>query len=365
MNNNPDFENSWEVLALDIGGGTQDLLLWSPNRSMENSVQCVLPSPTVMVARRIAEATRQSRPIFLSGSLMGGGASSQAIRRHLKSGLPVYAEPGPAMTLHDNLEYILEAGVILTETAPAEAVKIHLSDIQEEALTALLESFELSRPGHYLVAVQDHGYSPVESNRKFRFQHWERFLQGRKPLETLLYREVPDYLTRMRALQGTWPQARVMDTGAAAILGALEDDRNPGRAEELLVVNIGNEHTLGAWLVEGALKGIYEHHTTLLDREKLLDHLDRFVAGAISNEAVYADRGHGCLNTAPRTGRLPRLLVTGPRRHLLAGTRAEMAAPYGNMMLSGCFGLLRAYRGPRRDPIKGQDLTPANKSEFY
>jgi uncharacterized protein (DUF1786 family) len=345
MKHNPDFfDDPWEVLALDIGGGTQDLLLWSPNRPMENSVQCVLPSPTVMVARRIAEATRRGRPLFLTGSLMGGGASSSAIRRHLKSGLKVYAQPGPAATLHDNLDYIQKAGVVLTEEAPAGAVAVHLADIQEKALEALFESFGLTQPRHYLVAVQDHGYSPVESNRKFRFRHWERFLAGGEPLETLLYRRVPDYLTRMRAVQGTWPQARVMDTGVAAILGALEDDRKPGREDELLVVNIGNEHTLGAWLAGGTLKGIYEHHTTLLDREKLLEQMDRFVSGNLSNDQVYAAGGHGCLNTGPRSGGRPRLLVTGPRRQLLAGTRAEMAAPYGNMMLSGCFGLLRSYR---------------------
>jgi uncharacterized protein (DUF1786 family) len=337
-------EDFWEVLALDIGGGTQDLLLWSPDRSMENSVQCVLPSPTVMVGRRIAAATRRRLPVFLTGSLMGGGASSGAIRRHLKSGLPVYAQPGPAATLHDNPDFVREAGVVFTEEAPVEAVRVHLADIQEQALEALLTSFELSRPLHYLVAVQDHGYSPVESNRRFRFRHWERFLEAGRPLETLLYRDVPDYLTRMRAVQDSWPRARVLDTGAAAILGALEDDRLGDKGAELLVVNLGNEHTLAAWLADGVLKGIYEHHTGLLDREKLLDHLDRFVAGGLSNEAVYGDRGHGCLNVEPRPGMKPRLLVTGPRRHLLAGTKAEMAAPYGNMMLSGCFGLLRAYR---------------------
>jgi uncharacterized protein (DUF1786 family) len=337
-------EDSWEVLALDIGGGTQDLLLWSPDRSMENSVQCVLPSPTVMVARRIAEATRRRLPVFLTGSLMGGGASSQAIRRHLKSGLQVYAEPEPAATLHDNPEYVRESGVVLTEEAPEEAVRVHLADIQEEALEALFAFFELSRPCHCLVAVQDHGNSPAESNRQFRFRHWEKFLAAGQPLETLLYRQVPDYLTRMQAIQDTWPLARVMDTGAAAILGALEDDRPGDKSGELLVVNIGNEHTLGAWLADGALKGIYEHHTGLLNTEKLLDHLDRFVAGEISNETVFADRGHGCLNTSPRPGKKPRLLVTGPRRHLLAGTKAEMAVPFGNMMLSGCYGLLRAYR---------------------
>ena len=77
------------------------------------------------------------------------------------------------------------------------------------------------------MAVQDHGYSPVESNRQFRFRHWEMFLAGGQPLETLLYQQVPDYLTRMRAIQDTWPRARVMDTGAAAILGCVPFVKKP------------------------------------------------------------------------------------------------------------------------------------------
>ena len=211
----------------------------------------------------------------------------------------------------------------------------------------MFDSFGLTPPRRYLVAVQDHGYSPLESNRKFRFRHWEQFLETGRPLETLLYQKVPDYLTRMRSIQETWPEALVMDTGAAAILGALEDDRLPDRAETLLVVNIGNEHTLGAWLEEGVLKGIYEHHTSFLNRDKLLNHLDRFIAGEISNDQVFEDRGHGCLNRAPWKQGQPPLWVTGPRRAMLAGSSAQMAAPFGNMMLSGCFGLLRAFRGKK------------------
>ena len=60
-----------------------------------------------------------------------------------------------------------------------------------------------------------------------------------------------------------------------------------------------------------------------------------------------ADHGHGAV-LAPGAAardplRLP-LVVTGPRRELLAGSELplELAAPHGDMMLTGCFGLLRA-----------------------
>ncbi len=346
MSHSPSIEDSGEVLALDIGGGTQDLLIWSPDRSMENSIQCVLPSPTVMVAREIDRITEQQLPLFIDGHLMGGGASSRAVRRHLKAGLTVAAQARAARTLHDNLEYVKALGVVITEDPPPGSAVVTFSDIREKTWRDFFEAFGLNRPRHLLVAVQDHGYSPVESNRKFRFDHWREFLEREQPLESLLLQEIPPYLTRMQAIRETWPQALVMDTGAAAILGALEHEELNGRTpEQTLVVNLGNEHTLAAWLVGGALKGIYEHHTFFLDREKLLTHLEAFVLGRLSNQQIFEDQGHGCLNLSPAPTFSSTLLATGPRRALLAGTRAVLAAPHGNMMLSGCFGLLRAFRG--------------------
>ena len=60
------------------------------------------------------------------------------------------------------------------------------------------------------------------------------------------------------------------------------------------------------------------------------------------------DGGHGAvLGPLPESFdplSLP-LIVTGPRRELLAGSTLplDFAAPHGDMMLSGCFGLLRAF----------------------
>jgi uncharacterized protein (DUF1786 family) len=112
----------------------------------------------------------------------------------------------------------------------------------------------------------------------------------------------------------------------------------------LLIVNIGNDHTLAAWMVEGRLRGIFEHHTFFQSPEKLMDDLQGFVSGSLTNEQVFQDRGHGCLNFAPWEGQIPSVVVTGPKRKMMANAPVIMAAPYGNMMLSGCFGLLRAFR---------------------
>jgi uncharacterized protein (DUF1786 family) len=338
-------KNKKSILALDIGGGTQDLLIWTEGESLEKALQCVLPSPTIMTARKINQATLSRKAIFLTGHLMGGGASSQAVRDHLKTGLPVYAHSQAALTLRDDLDQVARMGVRITDSAPDEAVKIEMGDIQEAALTRLFESFGLVLPETRLVAVQDHGFEPQDSNRQFRFQHWEEFINSQRPLETLLYSTIPSYLTRMKAVQETWPQAQVMDTGAAAILGAMEDEQVKKMiSPNTLIVNIGNEHTLAAWIMEGRLRGIFEHHTFFLNKEKLMTDLEKFIDGRLTNEQVFQDGGHGCLNFAPREDRYPPLIVTGPRRRLLADAPVIMAAPFGNMMLSGCFGLLRAFR---------------------
>ncbi|MBI4764524.1 MAG: DUF1786 domain-containing protein [Deltaproteobacteria bacterium] len=356
MDHSPEKNDSQTILILDIGGGTQDLLVLTEGGPLENALQCILPSPTVMIARKINQATRNRKAVFLSGRLMGGGASSQAVRDHLQAGLPLYALPQAALTLRDDLQQVAQMGIQITDSAPAEAIEIELGDIQEAALAGLFGSFGLVLPDLRLVAVQDHGFAPQESNRRFRFKQWEDFLASGKPLETLLYQDIPAHLTRMKAVQETWPQALVMDTGAAAILGALEDEQLIKMGSpNILIINIGNEHTLGAWMVEGRLAGIFEHHTFFLNREKLLTDLKGFVSGKLTNEQVLQDEGHGCLNNAPWKGRFPPLIVTGPRRGLLARARVLMAAPFGNMMLSGCFGLLRAYRfGKEFDGLKSK-----------
>jgi len=38
------------LLAIDVGRGTQDILVYEPGRAVENSMKLVLPSPTVVVA---------------------------------------------------------------------------------------------------------------------------------------------------------------------------------------------------------------------------------------------------------------------------------------------------------------------------
>jgi uncharacterized protein (DUF1786 family) len=347
------------LMTLDVGGGTQDVFIWEPRQTVENAVKLVLPAPTRILAQRLARLTAAGAAVFLTGRLMGGGAITQAVRRHLTRGLPVYASTQAALTLSDRLEVVQEWGVILTDRPPAEAVAVRLGDFQPDEWRSLLAAFEIPFPRHFAVAVQDHGFYPQGSNRRFRFQHWENFLAQGGRLADLAYREPPAYCTRMRAIVETLPGVLLMDTCAAGARGALLDPQAQERlARGLMVVNLGNAHTFAALVQDDRLWGIYEHHTGLLTPAKLFDHLARFQAGRLTNDEVFADQGHGC---AYRPGYPPEepfsfTVITGPRRRLARGWPGAFAAPLGDMMLTGCFGLAAAFFEIEKIPLKLNEL---------
>lgn len=336
------------ILAIDVGGGTQDILIWQPDVPIENCVKLVLPSQTVVVAARIRRCTSQGLPICLTGNLMGGGACVGAIQEHLQSGYLVYATEEAALTIYDNLDRVKAMGVTLVEEPPAETHLLLMGDVDLAALAKALVPFEVELPDTYAVAVQDHGFSPDGSNRLFRFQQWRDFLDRGGRLAQLWHEDPPDYLTRMQAVQRDLPGALVMDTGAAAILGALCDPIAAEKTEEgLVVLNLGNQHTVASLVLDSNIVGIYEHHTGCLTAAKLHDHLVRFRQGILSDQEVFADHGHGCvtLPEAKDMSAFSKVVVTGPQRHLAKSLGYYFAVPYGDMMLSGCFGLIRAATG--------------------
>ncbi|SHG23590.1 Uncharacterized protein, DUF1786 family [Desulfacinum infernum DSM 9756] len=337
-------ETTHGVLAVDVGGGTQDVLCWFQGQLLENAIKMILPSPTVLVARRLDGLRREGRDVVLVGKTMGGGPSGRAVQRHLQAGLKVYALPDAARTLHDDLDRVRDMGVRIVDEPPAGVPQVVLQDLDVDRLGKALGLFDIPLPGSIAVAVQDHGFSPAESNRLFRFRYWQDFLASGGDLKTLATTPPPAYMTRMRAVRETAPGALVLDTGTAAILGALMDSRGARWNEEgLTVVNVGNFHTVVALVRRGRVLAIYEHHTGRLTPEKLAAHLDALRRKELTAREVFEDNGHGCAYGAGGLeGAFHRLLVTGPRRRQLFEDPGLFAAPFGDMMLSGCFGLLQA-----------------------
>ena len=332
------------VLAIDIGAGTMDVVVHDPALPMENSVQLVLPSATAIVGRRIAAAREAGRAVFLHGNLMGGYHTTNAVWRHLEAGLAVHATPTAAATVHDDLDLLRRKGVLITEEPPEGAVPIELRDIDLAVLADALRPYDVDLPKTVAIAAQDHGHSPKRSNRLFRFEHWRRFLRPGSTLADHLWERPPEYMTRLLAIQRDAPGAIVADTGPAAVLGALEDERVAAAAKRgACVVNVGNQHTL-ALLVRGEeLFGVVEHHTEAMDTAKLERLVSRLIAGTVTHDEVFDDDGHGALVLDGYRAYEPFtfVAVTGPNRAMAAPLGWYMAAPYGAMMLAGCFGLIR------------------------
>jgi uncharacterized protein (DUF1786 family) len=337
------------ILAVDVGSGTQDILVWRQGINTENCPKMILPSATTTLATLIDRATEKGHDIFLSGMTMGGGPCSRAIRNHLRAGLKVFALREPALTFHDDLKKVEGMGVQIVDSKPdmEPITELEMGDIHLEAIHRALGLFHVAIPGIVAVSVQDHGFSPTKSNRAFRFRQWTDLLRSENGLESLLYQTPPEHLTRMKAISKRVPGAWVMDTSASAILGALQDPWAASKREEgVTTVNIGNEHTVAALVKAQKVWGIYEHHTSLLDPVKLKDHLDRFRKEGLTNHEIFEAMGHGCqvIPGARKAGPFKHLIITGPNRERFLGLNGHMAAPFGDMMLTGCFGLVEAVR---------------------
>ncbi|MFN8523264.1 MAG: DUF1786 domain-containing protein [Chloroflexota bacterium] len=344
------------ILAIDVGTGTQDILLFDSEQDIENCPQMIMPSPTAVVAGRVRAATARREPLLLTGVTMGGGPSHWATMDHIRSGLPVYATPVAAQTFDDDLEQIREMGIQVVSVDEAAGLTgvchVEMRDLYVDAVQSALAAFGADPSFDALaVAVFDHGAAPPGySDRKFRFDYLgERMARSRDVAALAFGRDdVPAEMTRLKAVgdcvDGNLPLL-LMDTAPAAVLGAL-DDPNVGTASNAVAVNVGNFHCLAFRLEGGLVTGLFEHHTGELERTELERYVERLAAGTITNQEVFDDMGHGALLIGePGALRGHRVAVTGPRRGLLNESmlRPYAAVPHGDMMLAGCFGLLRGY----------------------
>jgi len=342
------------LLAIDIGGLTQDILLFDTSRTMENCFKLVMPSPSAILAEKIATATDSKQPLLFTGVNMGGEPATSVLRKHLKAGLKAYATPQAAATFNDDLSKVAKWGVTIIpekEILPNEKViRIETSDLDLLRIEKALKVFDVDPDFDGIaVAVLDHGAAPPGvSDRLFRFQHLHRVISQQRGLTAFVYLadEVPSYLTRMKAIVQSIKKdipLLIMDTPIAAALGSLKD-KEVTRHSHKVVVNVGNFHTLAFHLENNSILGFFEHHTGLLTKSKIDNLITKLVMGKLTNEEVYSAGGHGCLILESRK-QVPFVSVTGPQRALMSSSRLSpyFATPHGDMMLTGCFGLVRAF----------------------
>jgi uncharacterized protein (DUF1786 family) len=357
-----------KILAVDIGTGTQDIYLYNSNLDMENNFKLVVPSPTMIINRQIKLATEHGAPILLTGVTMGGGPSTWAAEEHLRAGLPVYATPEAARTFNDDLDAVNEMGVELVgkdeaERLPDSVQRIRLLDFDLPSITRAFQSFgiDLDHLAAIAVGVFDHGNAPANvSDRQFRFDYLDERIRKLNRLSAFAYRaqDVPAIMTRMKAVvdsaKGIDTPLMVMDTAPAAVLGATLDQKVTSR-NRVIIANVGNFHTLAFRLGPRGIEGLFEHHTGLVNLGKLESLLHGLAAGTLHREDVFGDQGHGALIYDPSQLKLGEgdydVVITGPRRSIFSPAitsirmqplRPYFPAPFGDMMITGCFGLLGA-----------------------
>lgn len=332
------------ILAVDVGFGTQDILLYDDSDVAENSIKMVFPSMTQLLAR---EVLRSGSDLCFHGSTMGGGPLAHAIYEHIKKGYRVWMTPGSARSIRDDPEQVREMGVQITEEHPPEECRgkrIMTMDVDfpflRDVLHGIGERFSFD---WVAVAVQDHGYAVEKSDREFRFEKFREALEKSGRLSSLAHLSPPPYYTRMSSVVDEVRKYHsgnilVVDTKIAAIAGALYDvEERP-----VIAIDVGNGHTTAAIVSEDMhVLGLFEHHTHMLTTRRLEDYLRRFASGGLTNEEVFNDRGHGCY-IREKPSEEPRLVVaTGPRRSLLAGSslRVVNASPMGDVMMTGPAGM--------------------------
>jgi len=357
-----------KILSIDIGTGTQDIFLYDSQLHIENGFKLVVPSPTMIVHRQVKSATRAKRPILLTGVMMGGGPSAWAVEDHARSNIPVYATSQAAQTLNDDLEQVRAAGIeIVSEDEaaglPESVQRVEFRDFNLPAIRQAFSPFgvDLSDLDAIAVAVFDHGDAPPGiSDRQFRFDYLNDRIQANRSSRAgnalssfaFLSSEVPPIMTRLGAVAESAGELHcpliVMDTAPAAVLGASFDPVVSQR-EGKIITNIGNFHTLAFRMGESGIEGVFEHHTGEIDLPKLERLLNALADGSLRHEDVFQDMGHGALMYSDEKFEIGKgdfdVVVTGPRRSMYADCptlRPYYAAPFGDMMIAGCFGLLAA-----------------------
>lgn len=331
------------ILAIDVGAGTQDIMVYDGKYGFDNAYKLVLPSATRLFAAKVRNAKGD---LVISGDIMGGGPFTRAVLDHVREH-KVYMTETAARTIRDDLAVVKGYGIeIITEDEVERkrenAEPIVVSDINRQLLP-FLSSYGIETAFDAIaIAAQDHGVAPTgTSDRANRFNLIEEKIGG--GLDIFGYFDsVPENLSRMHSLLHSvkrWYDGHIvlMDTGPAAVLGSLEDERVKEKTSAICI-NVGNAHTIAMSLIGNRITGVFEHHTRMLEKQKLNYYIQKLADGTITNKEVFDDGGHGAL--ALDVNKPDIISLTGPQRAKMKGL-GIFSAPGGDMMMTGPVGLIK------------------------
>ena len=136
------------ILAIDVGTGTQDIMIYDTEKELENSIKLVLPSPHLFISQKIREIEND---IYFKGEIMGGGKLKKTIQEHMDKGYDVVMHPTCARTIRDNLEQVKSFGIKISENEKEfkDYTKISLGDINITKLSEFLLGYDLEFGNEY------------------------------------------------------------------------------------------------------------------------------------------------------------------------------------------------------------------------
>ncbi|MEM4246397.1 MAG: DUF1786 family protein, partial [Candidatus Bathyarchaeia archaeon] len=127
------------ILGLDIGAGTKDILLYDSEKSIENCIKMVIPSPSSLYGRQIEEA---GVDLYINGYTIGGGELGERLRLHMSKGFRVYMGEEAAFSLYSDLSRVKGLGIAVGEPPKAfRGERIHFDEVDIQWLDRLFRDF--------------------------------------------------------------------------------------------------------------------------------------------------------------------------------------------------------------------------------
>ena len=337
-----------KILAIDIGSGTQDIMIYDSEKELENSIKLVLPSPHIKISQTISKTYND---IYFTGKIMGGGKIKQSILKHIEKGYEIVMEEKCSRTIRDDINQVKSYGIKIADKNKdySNYTNIELRDLNIDLIKNFIKNYDIDFDFNGVaVAVQDHGYSAEIGDRDFRFKKIsEKLKEPITPYEFAFTGDIPNYYTRMCEVKKSINIKKptlIMDTKFASIAGmsfeSIKRDLN-----SYIVIDIGNGHTTAASIENGKIQGLFEHHTSSLTGESLERYIKRLASGEITNKEVYEDHGHGAHVINPLS-KLEEVIVSGPKRDLIKKTSLKYhnSTPAGDVMMTGTVGLIKTMR---------------------
>ena len=162
------------ILSLDIGSGTQDVLLALPGERAEKLAPFRPALPRARHRRPHPPPHSRRSPRLAVRAATWAAVSPSPFRNKWQPGSPA-ASPDAALALHDNPERVKAQGVSITPSCPKGYAAVPLADYEPGFWDGLLSAAGLPKPSLVVAAARDHGHHP-EGNRVGALQPLARAL---------------------------------------------------------------------------------------------------------------------------------------------------------------------------------------------